>query len=154
LDATGGSFGTGRGMAQLSGLAGRLDYSGSYGYFTTRGRAPNNRFINRTLSGNFRVQLGEENSLRLTLRNNTSDARAPGQTAFTPPNLDQHNAFENTTAGLVWEGSTGAHWQHHIAGSETYIRQLFDNPLSDYFTSPDPFFSCTGLPRSAHAVPS
>jgi vitamin B12 transporter len=153
LEGEGGTFSTGRGMARVSGLAGRLDYSAATGYFTTEGQQRNNRFLNRTLSGNFGVRLGEENSLRLTLRNNTSDAGAPGQTAFTPPNLDQHNALENFTAGLVWDGSTGTHWQHRLAGTETYIRQAFDNPLSDFFTSPDPFATCA-FPRSAAAVPS
>jgi len=153
MEGQGGSFSTGRGSAQVSGLVGRLDYSAAAGYFTTRGRAPNNRFINRTLSGNFGVRLGEESSLRLTLRNNTSDAGAPGQTAFTPPNLDQHNALQNFTAGLVWDGSTGTHWQHRVTASETYIRQFADNPLGDFFTSPDPFFSCFTTP-SPNAVPS
>jgi outer membrane cobalamin receptor len=153
LEGEGGTFSTGRGMARISGLAGRLDYSAAAGYFSTQGQSPNDRFLNRTLSGNFGVRVGKEGSLRLTLRNNTSDAGAPGQTAFTPPNLDQHNALEHFTAGLVWDGSSGKHWQHHVAGTETYIRQEFDNPLSDFFTSPDPFGSCFS-PRSAHAVAS
>jgi outer membrane cobalamin receptor len=155
LEADGGTFSTGRGLARLSGLAGPLDYSAAAGYFSTRGRAPNNRFLNRTLSGNFGLRLSETNTLRLTLRSNTSDAGAPGQTAFTPPNLDQHNALHNFTAGLVWEGSTGAHWRHRVQGAETYIRQLFDNPASDFFTDPDPFGGCAfALPRSPSAVPS
>jgi vitamin B12 transporter len=154
LEGEGGTFSTGHGMARVSGLAGPLDYSAAAAYFSTAGRQINNRYLNRTLSGNFGWRVNENNSLRLTLRNNTSDAGAPGQTLFTPPNLDQHNALQNFTAGLLWDGSTGAHWQYHVTGSETYIRQLFDNPLSDFFTSPDPFGSCTGLPRSASAVPS
>ena len=153
LEGDGGTFATGHGMARVSGLAGRLDYSAAAAYFSTRGLPPNNRYLNRTLSGNFGVRVGEGSSVRLTLRNNTSDASAPGQTAFTPPNLDQHNALENFTSGLVWEGSSGPHWQYRVAGSETYIRQLFDNPLSDFFTSPDPFGTCVA-PRSASAVPS
>jgi vitamin B12 transporter len=153
LEGEGGAFSTGRGLARVSGLAGRLDYSAAAGYFSTRGQSPNNRFLNRTLSGNFGVRVGEEGSVRLTLRNNASDAGAPGQTAFTPPNLDQHNALQNFTAGLSWEGSTGAHWQHHLAVGETYIRQVFDNPLGDFFTSPDPLGDCFS-PLSAKAVPS
>lgn len=153
LNGEGGTFSTGRGMARVSGMAGRLDYSAAAGYFTTRGQPPNNRFLNRTLSGNFGLRIGEQGSLRLTLRNNTSDAGAPGQTEFTPPNLDQHNALENFAVGLSWDGSTGEHWQHRLTATETYIRQIFDNPLSDFFTSPDPFGACSS-PRSAHAVPS
>jgi outer membrane cobalamin receptor len=155
LEGDGGTFSTGRGMARLSGLAGALDYSAAAAYFSTKGRGPNNRFINRTLSGNFGVRPGEGHSLRLTLRNNTSDAGAPGQTAFTPPNLDQHNALQHFTAGLVWDGSTGVHWQHRVEAGETYIRQVFDNPASDFFTDPDPFGGCAfASPRSANAVAS
>ena len=153
LEGDGGTFTTGHGVARVSGLAGRLDYSAAAGYFGTDGRRPNNRFINRTLSGNFGMRVGEDSSVRLTLRNNTSDAGAPGQIAFTPPNLDQHNALKNFTAGLVWDGASGPHWQYHLTGAETYIRQVADNPLTDFFTSPDPFGSCTG-PRSVGAVPS
>jgi vitamin B12 transporter len=154
LEGDGGTFSSGHGLARLSGLAGRLDYSAAAAYFSTAGREPNDRFLNRTLSGNFGIRVDDDNSLRLTLRNNTSDAGAPGQTLFTPPNLDQHNALQNFTAGLTWDGSAGPHWQYRLAGHETYIRQLFDNELSDFYTSPDPFGSCTGLPRSAGAMPS
>jgi outer membrane cobalamin receptor len=153
LESDGGSFSTARGRAQLSGLAGPLDYSAATAYFTTEGQGPNNRFLNRTLSGNFGVRLAEEDSIRLTLRNNTSDAGAPGQTLFTPPNLDQHNALQNFSAGLTWQFSTGAHWQHQLMGSETYTRQVFDNPLSDFYLAVDPFGSCD-LPYSPNAVAS
>jgi outer membrane cobalamin receptor len=153
LDGEGGSFATGRGSGRVSGLAGPLDYSAAAGYFSAAGLEPNNRFINRALSGNFGLRFAEDHSLRLTLRNNTSDAGIPGQTVFTPPNLDQHNALQNFAAGLVWQFSTGSRWQHQIRGSESYIDQLFENQLSDFFSDPDPFGSCS-LPRSADAVPS
>ena len=142
LESDGGSFGTGRGTAQLSGLAGPLDYSVAAGYFQTHGQGPNDRFLNRTLSGNFGLRLAERDTLRLTVRSNTSDAGEPGQTLFIPPSLDQHNNLHNITAGLTWNFSTGTHWQHQIFGLETDIHQLFDNPLSAFFLSPDPFGEC------------
>jgi len=153
LESWGGSFSTGRGMAQLSGVMGRFDYSAAGSYFSTAGQGVNNRFVNRTLSGNFGWRLAENNSVRVTVRNNTSDAGAPGQTLFQPPNLDQHNALHVFSSGLTWQFSTGAHWQHQVTGSETYVRQLFSNPLSDFYTSPDPFGGCN-LPRSSQAVAS
>ncbi len=153
LQADGGSLQTGHGTARASGMAGPLDYSAAAGYFSTAGREPNGRYLNRTLSGNFGLRLNEHNSLRWTIRNNTSDAGAAGQTDFTPPNRDQHNALRDFTSGLTWEGESGRHWQNRISGWETYIRQLFENPLSDFFTAPDPFGSCA-FPRSAAAVPS
>ncbi len=119
---------------QLSGLAGPLDYSAAAAYFETAGQGVNDRFLNRTLSGNFGLQLAEQNSLRLTVRDNTSDAGEPGQTLFTPPNLDAHNGLHNLMAGLTWDFATGPHWQHQVLASETDVHQLFQNLLSDLFS--------------------
>lgn len=150
----GGRFSTGRGAAQLSGLIGRFDYSAAAAYFSTVGQGPNDSFLNRTVSGNFGWRLTETNRVRLTLRNNTSDAGVAGQTLITPPDLDQHNGLHNFSSGLSWEFQTGVHWRHRLAGSESYQRQLIENRLSDFFTSPDPDGICTDLPRSPQAVPS
>ena len=153
VDSEGGSFDTGRGAAQLSGLVGRFDYSTTAAYFETAGQGVNDRFLNRTLSGNFGVHLTEQDSLRLTVRDNTSDAGEPGQILFTPPNLDEHNGLHSLMAGLTWDFATGPHWQHHAWASETDLHQLFQNLLSDYFLSPDPFDEC-GFVRSPQAVAS
>ena len=135
----GGKFSTGRGAAQLSGLASRFDYSAAASYFETAGQGPNDGFLNRTLSGNFGWRFSDSDTLRLTLRNNTSDAGAVGQTRFEPPDLDHHNALHNFSANLSWEFSTGAHWRHRLAGNESYERQLFANPTSDFCFSDPPF---------------
>ncbi len=152
LLAEGGGFSTARGTAQLSGLAGRFDYSAAAAYFQAAGQGPNDGFVNRTLSGNFGWRFTETNQLRLTLRNNSSDAGVAGQTLIEPPNLDQHNALENFSANASWDFTAGAHWRHHLAGTESYMRQLFDNRLSDFF-NPDPAAFCT-FARSPQAVPS
>ncbi len=128
----GGRFSTGRGAAQLSGLLGQLDYSAAASYFQTNGQGPNDFFLNRTLSGNFGWRFTDTNTLRLALRNNTSDAGVAGQTLFVPTNLSQHNALQNFSANLGWDFKTGSHWRHHLAGAESYDRQLFllsINPL-------------------------
>ena len=152
-ESDGGSFGTGRGMAQLSGLAGPLDYSVAGGYYQTQGQFPNDFFLDRTLSGNFGLRLAEENSLRLTVRSNSSDAGEAGQILFTPPSLDEHNDLHDISAGLTWDFSTGPHWQHRLFGFETDIHELFANPFSSYYLSPDPFDECD-FPRLPQAVPS
>src|SRR5271165_2798132 len=85
--AEGGSYSSGRGGGQLSGLVGGFDYSGAASYYSTDGQGPNDNFINRTLSGNFGYTFSENNQLRLTIRNNTSDAGIPGPTVFPPPSL-------------------------------------------------------------------
>ena len=41
LEGDGGTFESGRGSAQLSGLAGKFDYSATAGYFATSGQGPN-----------------------------------------------------------------------------------------------------------------
>ena len=121
----GGRFSTACGAAQLGGLAGKFDYSAAAAYFQTDGQGPNEGLLNRTLSGNFGWRFTETNALRLTLRNNTSDAGIAGQTLFEPPNLVQHNALENFSANLAWDVQTGSHWRHRLAGTESYNRQLF-----------------------------
>jgi len=152
-ESDGGSFGTGRGMAELSGLAGPLDYSVTGGYFQTHGQGPNDFFLDRTFSGNFGMRLAGQNSLRLTLRSNSSDAGQPGQTLFTPPTLNEQFDLRDLSAGLSWDFSTGPHWQHRLFGFENDLHELFANPLSAFFLSPDPFGECA-VPRSANAVPS
>jgi len=141
LEAEGGKFSTARGAANLSGALGRFDYSAAAGRFETRGQEPNDSFRATTLSGNFGWQFTDTNSLRLAVRSAASDAGVPGQTLFHPPNLDQHNALRNFSANLRWDFETSPRWRHTLAGTETYIRQLFDNPASD-FCSFDPPFLC------------
>jgi vitamin B12 transporter len=136
----GGSFSTGRGGAQLSGLFGKFDYSAAASYMETDGQGPNDDFINRTLSGNFGYTFNGNNQLRLTIRNNTSDAGIPGQTVFTPPSLYQRYGQQIFSAGARWNFSTGKHWHHEISGGESYTRQSNDNPLQSFYaTDPNAF---------------
>jgi vitamin B12 transporter len=149
--AEGGTFSTGRGGATLSGMAGRFDYSAGASYLETQGQGVNDFFLNRTLSGNFGWRLTDSASIRLTLRDNTSDAGIPGQTLLTPPMLDDHNGRHDFSSGLRVNFSTGSHWQHQLIASESYHHELFSNPLADFYLTSDP--SCGG-PLSAQAVPS
>jgi outer membrane cobalamin receptor len=135
----GGSFETGRGSAHLSGVLGRFDYSAAAGRYQTAGDGPNDFFRNTTLSGNFGWRITEENQLRLTLRSNANDAGVPGQTSLIPVDRDHHNAFRDFTAGLAWHFATGPRWRHRLAGYDSYIRQLFDDPSSDFCLSTPPF---------------
>jgi len=136
----GGDFSTGRGGAQLSGLLGKFDYSAAASYMQTDGQGPNDDFINRTLSGNFGYTFSDNNQLRLTIRNNTSDAGIPGQTVFTPPSLYQRYGQEIFSAGARWNFSTGKHWHHEISGGESYTRQSSHNPLQSFYaTDPNAF---------------
>ncbi|MCL5288537.1 MAG: TonB-dependent receptor, partial [Acidobacteria bacterium] len=141
LLAEGGKFSTARGAAQLSGMLGRFDYSAAASTFYTSGQERNDQFRNTSLSGNFGWRFAEENQLRLAIRSATSDAGIPGQTVFTPANLDQHDGLKHFSANLSWEFNSSPRWRHRFSGTETYIRQLFDNPASD-FCDPNPPFIC------------
>jgi len=99
----GGSFASGRGGAQLSGLLGAFDYSIAGSYFGTDGQGPSDNFINRTLSGNFGYSFQRRQRIRLTLRNNDSIAGIPGQTLFEPPNLDQRFTQHLFSSSARWD---------------------------------------------------
>jgi vitamin B12 transporter len=135
----GGSFQTGRGSAHLSGMLGRFDYAAAASRYQTSGDGPNDFFRNTTLSGNFGWRIAEENRLRLTLRSNASDAGAPGQTSLIPVDRDHHNALRDFSASVAWDFATGARWRHRLTGYHTYIRQMFEDPSSDFCLATPPF---------------
>jgi vitamin B12 transporter len=136
----GGTFSSGRGGAQISGLLGTFDYSAAASYLHTDGQGPNDDFLNRTLSANFGYSFSDSNQLRLTLRNNSSSAGIPGQTVFEPPSLYQRYDQHIFSSSARWDFSTGKHWHHEISGGESYTRQHNVNPLQSFFaTDPDVF---------------
>ncbi len=154
LVGEGGNFSSARGSATLSGLAGPFDYLIGFGRYDTDGEGVNDAFRDETFSGNFGWRFTDADSVRLVLRNNTSDAGIQGQTLITPPELNEYNALHNFSAALSGDFAAGTHWRFHALLSEAYLRQIYDNPLSSYYLSPDPFMLCTGMPRSPFAVPS
>jgi vitamin B12 transporter len=137
----GGSFSSGRGGAQLSGLLGKFDYSGAASYFQTDGQGLNNTFRNRVLSGNFGYGFSGTNQLRFSLRNHSSDAGIAGQTLLEPPSLHQINDLENFSTSARWDFTTGTHWHHEIGGAEAYNRAFSANPIQSFFAT-DPFVGC------------
>ena len=139
--AEGGSFSSARGGGEVGGLLGNFDYSAAGSYLETDGQGPNDSFINRTLSGNFGYRFSETNHLRLTVRNNTSNAGIPGQTVFEPPSLHQKYDQRIFSANARWDFSTGKHWHHEISGGEMYTRQHNDNPVQSFFAT-DPNVFC------------
>ena len=121
LAADGGTFGTGHGSGQLSGLAGAFDYSAGAAYFGSDGQGPDNYFRDTTMWGNFGWKFSDTDTLRLTLRNSSSDAGQPGQTALDPPIFvaGQSSGLHDFAAGLTWDFQTGANWEHKLSGFES-----------------------------------
>jgi outer membrane cobalamin receptor len=137
LEGDGGTFGTGHGSGQLSGLLGAFDYSLGAGYFSTRGQGPANYFRDTTLSGNFGWKFSETDSLRLTLRTSASDAGQPGQTLLeesSPYAVDvgQHSDLHNFSSTLAWKFATGSHWQHQLSGYESRFEDFLVLPAYDF----------------------
>jgi outer membrane cobalamin receptor len=132
MTGEGGSFGSGRGSGDLSGLLGAFDYSAGLGYFSSNGQGPNDAFRDTTISGNFGWRFSDDDHLRLSLRSNTSAAGQPGQTLLQPPVLDQGTDLHDLSANLSWDFATGAHWQHHLAGFESDFRELTFGPFGSF----------------------
>lgn len=147
----GGTFGTGRGGGQISGLLGNFDYSSAGSYFGTDGPEKQNYFFNRTLSGNFGYRISEDNQIRLTLRNNASNAQTPGQTLLEPPNLDAHTDYGFFSSNLRWDFAAGKHWHHQLSGAESYNRELIADPVQSFFAT-DPNAFCPKDPNAPNSV--
>jgi vitamin B12 transporter len=136
VEGDGGTFGTGHGSSQLSGVLGRFDYSTAVDYFSTNGQGPDDFFRDVTLSENFGWQFSEKNSVRLTLRNNTSDAGQPGQTLLPgESNFGQSSEVQVFAANLGWNFSTGEHWQHQLSGFESRFQLVEMSPPFGTFRS-------------------
>ncbi len=133
LFGEGGSYANGRGGGQISGLLGAFDYSGAASYLQTDGQGPNDGFLNRAATGNFGYAFSDTNHLRLTLRNNTSDAGIPGQTVFEPPSLHQQYDQKLFSASAQWEFVSGDHWHYQLAGSESHTHQHSFNPEQSFY---------------------
>lgn len=131
----GGTYATGRGGGQFSGVLGHFDYSGSASYFQTSGEYPNSDYINRSFSGNFGYAFTDTNQVRLALRNNSADAGTPGEFEYTPPSRNQRYNQELFSANLHWDFATGTHWQSQLMGAESYTRQHSYNHEQSYYAT-------------------
>lgn len=136
LEGDGGTFGTGHGSGQISGAAGKFDYSAAAGYFSTDGQGSGDFYRDATASGNFGWKFSDTDSLRLTLRNMSSDAGQPGQTLLPGGStIGQTSDIHDFGANLAWNFSTGEHWQHQLSGFESRYFLLENSPPFGSFTT-------------------
>jgi vitamin B12 transporter len=153
LQGEGGTFDTGRGSGQLSGMLGKFDYSAAASYFSTRGQSPGAYvlendgpqtypFLRETaLSGNFGWKFSDTDTLRLTVRNSSSDAGQPGQTLlasnpnveFDPVVPDANSGLHNFSSGLSWNLASGEHWQTHVQGFDSRYQDSINEPFFEFF---------------------
>jgi outer membrane cobalamin receptor len=129
LTGEGGSFDTGRGGAQLSGLLGKFDYSATAGYYDTNGQGPGDFFRDTTLGGNFGYKFSDTDTVRLSLRNNSSDAGQPGQTLLPDESeIGQTSNLHDFSANVAWNFQTGEHWQNQLSGYESRFQDVEFTP--------------------------
>jgi vitamin B12 transporter len=150
LEGDGGTLDTGHGSGRLSERLGLFDYSVGLGYFDSDGQpapsldglAPSDYFRDTTLSGNFGFQIRPTDTVRLTIRNDSSDAGQPGQTLFesVPFAVDPgaHSELHDFSAGLTWNVDAGEHWHNQLTAYDSRFQFLEESSFFD-FTSLDKF---------------
>lgn len=137
LSAEGGSYDFHRETARLSGLAGRFDYSASFGFQSTNGRFRNNDFISRSASTNLGYRLADDIDLRLTSRFHNNTRGVPGPTAIVFADPDHRLKHHDISFAAVfdWKTSSRIHQvvRHVYSEFETHS---FD-PVAQDLTRPD-----------------
>jgi outer membrane cobalamin receptor len=112
LSAEGGSFDFHREAARLSGLAGRIDYSASFGHQATDGRFQNSDYINRSASANVGFRIAPDADLRLTSRWNNNTLGVPGPTVVLFADPDQRQKHRDLALAATLDYKATALWKH------------------------------------------
>lgn len=136
LEGDGGTFDTGHGSGQISQRLGLFDYSAGLSDFDSNGQGAGDYFRDTTETGNFGWKFSDTNTLRLALRNSSSDAGQPGQTllASVPFAVDygQHSDLHDFSAGLTWDFKTGERWEEKLSGYEARSQDVVVSPAFDF----------------------
>jgi vitamin B12 transporter len=134
LDAEGGSFQSGHGGGRLSGELGAFDYSADASQFESNGQGPDDFYRDATLGGNFGWTFSPTDTLRLSVRNNSSDAGQPGQTLLGPEftDLEQSTGLHDFSSDLSWNFSTSENWHYQLSGYETRFREREESSFGPF----------------------
>lgn len=134
VEGDGGMFDTGHGDGQISQRVGAFDYSAGLSYIGSNGQGTANYFRDATAMGNFGWKFSDTNTLRLSLRNSSSDAGQPGQTDFAsvPFAVDygEHSALHDFASSLAWNFKTGQHWEESLTGYDARSQDIAVFPIS------------------------
>ncbi|HTU34787.1 MAG TPA: TonB-dependent receptor plug domain-containing protein [Candidatus Acidoferrum sp.] len=136
VEGDGGMFDTGHSAGQISQEIGAFDYSGGLSYIGSNGQGMGDYFRDATATGNFGLKFSDTDTLRLSLRNTSSDAGQPGQTdlASVPFAVDygQHSDLHDFASSLMWNFKTGEHWEDSLTGYDSRTQDLAVSPAFDY----------------------
>ncbi len=131
LSFEGGTFGTVRASAAVSGASGPLDYSLAASRFDTDNQAPNNQFKNTTLSANVGVALGDTATLRVIGRGELEHVGTPGQTAFARPDLDAFFERHDGVGGITFDQQLSPAFRQRAAYSLAISHQQSTDLVAD-----------------------
>jgi len=132
LSLEGGTFGTVRGSASVSGASGPVDYALGAARFDTDNEAPNNQFRNTTLSANVGVALGDSATLRVIGRGELEHVGTPGQTAFGRPDLDAFFERHDGVGGITFDQQLSPRFRQRAA----YSLAISDQQSTDLVADP------------------
>jgi vitamin B12 transporter len=127
----GGTYGTVRAGAAVSGASKQFDYSLGVSRFNTDNRAPNNRFENTTLSANVGVALSDTATLRVIGRGELERVGTPGQTAFERPDSDAFFQRHDGIGGITFDQQVNASFRQRAAYSIAVSHQQSADLIAD-----------------------
>ena len=128
---SGGSLGTLRGSATLSGGTARWDYSLYGGRSETDNLEPNNHFGSTTISATAGTTMAAGVTVRLVGRYEDSRVGTPGQTAFGRPDLDAFFTQSHLVGGVALEHQATPGFTHRLTYALAQSEQRSTNLLLD-----------------------
>jgi outer membrane cobalamin receptor len=126
----GGNLDTLHATANVSGGAGRLDYSLGAARFASDNRAPNSRFENTTATLNVGVAVAPHAVLRTIWRTERGQAGTPGPTAYGRPDLDAFSDRVDLVGSISIDQQSNS-FRHRGVYSHASSRQQSTNLLVD-----------------------
>lgn len=134
VEGDGGMFDTGHGDGQVSQRVGAFDYSAGLSYIGSNGQGAGDYFRDATATGNFGWKFSDTDTLRLSLRNSSSDAGQPGQTDFSSVpfavNYGEHSDLHDFASSLMWNFKMSEHWEESLTGYDTRSQDVAVFPVS------------------------
>ncbi|HEX3704047.1 MAG TPA: TonB-dependent receptor [Vicinamibacterales bacterium] len=128
----GGTYGTVRGGAAVSGASQRFDYSFGASGYATDNNTPNDHFTNTTLSANAGVVLSDTATLRFIGRGELEHVGTPGQTAFGRPDLDAFFQRHDGVGGITFDQQVNASFRQRAS----YALSVSHQRSADLITDP------------------
>jgi outer membrane cobalamin receptor len=125
----GGSFGTFRYEAGISGKGERLDYSASFARLDTDNNVRNGSFNDATTTVNIGFRPAEGSQLRVVLRSSAGRAGIPGQWAFHRPDPDEYYRHRTVSGGINFTQAINPTWTQVFSWSVSDARQFSEDSV-------------------------